>query len=771
MGSNRDEFSRDTIDRAAKRVGYRCSCPDCRIATVGPSDENDGKISSIGEAAHICAAAPGGPRYDQNMSSEERKSISNCIWLCKTHARLIDTDTTRYTVELLHEWKESAEAYASAELGHDTRSTTTSGTQALTDIPAAVDLIGRKDDVNEIKEKLKRHNIVCITAAGGVGKSAIAAVICNDYKCASRGKGSQFKYVAWITSTGMLRKDLCSIDIPAEITSVQDEVKFEIVYKWLKSPENTTLLVIDNVDKPFTSEEKRILNTVSGSTKIIITSRADLNDFCQYHLRDIDNRSAICLLYRHYLGRDASIDVLEKREDYSIANEIIGDFANNNALLIELISKMAFWENTELSELIAMLRENAMVMESELSIQTAHAESHGLDQEIDINLSLQEQIRRLYQLSGLTEKQREIMSFVTIFPVGTKVYHKVPNWCGFSKEDLQWLLRRGWIKKEADNYLVHPIVKKSVELQNIIDGYKFNVTKYDHLIRELINTEQYLPQYLDYSKYRDRAEIPKFFCNLLESEGYIGKLPFELCSCVSSLFYREGDFISAIRYSFKSLDIINTMYGDENPISADIYDNIGVMFFELYQLEKALEYLKKSLEIKEKIYSDNDLKMAPTYNNLAEVYDKLKEYEKSELYFEKAISVYVEWLGEENLSTANTYDNLANMLNDSRRYEEALMYHKKALAYYEKAYGFDHPEIATAYNNIGLTYHNLGDNTNARIYLEKSLAIRKRILSAKHPHLFITLSILLDVYSALGDEYAYTAANETLLTDFGFMME
>lgn len=112
MAGNRDDFTSDTIQRAAKRVGYLCSCPTCRVPTTGPSQDGPGRVSNIGEAAHICAAAPGGPRFDPNMTPEERKSIENCIWLCRTHARLIDTDSTKYTVELLGQWKKDAEAYA-----------------------------------------------------------------------------------------------------------------------------------------------------------------------------------------------------------------------------------------------------------------------------------------------------------------------------------------------------------------------------------------------------------------------------------------------------------------------------------------------------------------------------------------------------------------------------------------------------------------------------------------------------------------------------------
>ena len=105
---NRDDFSYKTKSMLAKRVGYLCSNPLCGCATVGPQ-RNGGGIISIGVAAHICAAAPNGPRYDAIMTPMERRSINNGIWLCQSCARLIDVESDRYTVSLLKKWKEVAE--------------------------------------------------------------------------------------------------------------------------------------------------------------------------------------------------------------------------------------------------------------------------------------------------------------------------------------------------------------------------------------------------------------------------------------------------------------------------------------------------------------------------------------------------------------------------------------------------------------------------------------------------------------------------------------
>lgn len=75
------------------------------------------KFSSIGKAAHIAAAAPGGARYDTSMTHAQRSCISNGIWLCANCADKIDRDAQRYSIGLLHDWKEQAENLALSELG------------------------------------------------------------------------------------------------------------------------------------------------------------------------------------------------------------------------------------------------------------------------------------------------------------------------------------------------------------------------------------------------------------------------------------------------------------------------------------------------------------------------------------------------------------------------------------------------------------------------------------------------------------------------------
>jgi hypothetical protein len=111
----RDDFDKDTKEVLARRVGAHCSNPKCKKLTSGPQVDPT-KALNIGVAAHITTASPNGPRFDPNLTAEERKSANNGIWLCQNCAKLVDNDTRRYPSDLLREWKIVAEAAALIEL-------------------------------------------------------------------------------------------------------------------------------------------------------------------------------------------------------------------------------------------------------------------------------------------------------------------------------------------------------------------------------------------------------------------------------------------------------------------------------------------------------------------------------------------------------------------------------------------------------------------------------------------------------------------------------
>lgn len=111
----RENFTSATKNIMSKRVAFKCSNPDCRKQTVGPNFIDD-KATIIGVAAHISAASVGGPRYNSDLTTEQRISLDNGIWLCQNCATLIDKDWEKYPPEILLDWKIKAEDEAYSDL-------------------------------------------------------------------------------------------------------------------------------------------------------------------------------------------------------------------------------------------------------------------------------------------------------------------------------------------------------------------------------------------------------------------------------------------------------------------------------------------------------------------------------------------------------------------------------------------------------------------------------------------------------------------------------
>ncbi|MGJ4949011.1 hypothetical protein [Bradyrhizobium sp. HKCCYLS20291] len=142
---------------------------------------------NIGVGAHITAAAPGGKRYAKSLTSEERRSPNNCIWLCQNCAKLIDSDETAFSTERLHDWKMRREVRQSELIlalpdsrSSAPRNSTAVEARQLVDYRRLPEtfyqrLVGRDSELNCLDEAWSdtRVNIISLVAEGGAGKSAL----------------------------------------------------------------------------------------------------------------------------------------------------------------------------------------------------------------------------------------------------------------------------------------------------------------------------------------------------------------------------------------------------------------------------------------------------------------------------------------------------------------------------------------------------------------------------------------------------------------------
>ncbi len=190
--ASRDEFTETVKGTLAWRVGGLCSNPDCMAPTKGPHSD-EAKVTNLGTASHIHAAAKNGPRYDESQSAEERSSPTNGIWLCVKHAKEVDADAARFPAELLIRWKAFAENAAALRLDSPTLA---SAAESL--LMAAEELLGvrqslpdgtwlERPELDEVRGLVAGNEPGAIALLGvpGSGKSAFLARL----GCSLRAEG------------------------------------------------------------------------------------------------------------------------------------------------------------------------------------------------------------------------------------------------------------------------------------------------------------------------------------------------------------------------------------------------------------------------------------------------------------------------------------------------------------------------------------------------------------------------------------------------------
>ncbi len=98
----RIEPTKETLRELYLKSGNQCAYPECMEVMINA----DGVF--VGQICHIEAANPGGERYNEYQTDDERRSFENLMLMCYKHHKITD-DTTKYTLEVLKDIKSKHE--------------------------------------------------------------------------------------------------------------------------------------------------------------------------------------------------------------------------------------------------------------------------------------------------------------------------------------------------------------------------------------------------------------------------------------------------------------------------------------------------------------------------------------------------------------------------------------------------------------------------------------------------------------------------------------
>ena len=383
---NRDDFSEKTTRILRERVGGKCSNPSCNRETCGPSDNPD-KSVILGDAAHIRAASPGGPRYDASMSVEERVHISNGIWLCKNCARLIDINEEAYSVEMLLKWKEEAERKQRAYLGHRIRMRDVVIDNKypiyLTETPPSVaeHYIDRPLLEQKIKENILANKHCLVTGIGGIGKTETvkkALYGIQDQECSESG----IRFLMWVTfSNNDLKESI--LDALPEYRIIEDkDTAWNECWRGLQQYRDKLLIIIGNIEERASDPELNRL--ASYPCRIAATSRKEsIYGMESIPVNVLPEKDCIRLFNLYYKG---------ERDHFSISEVL--RLIDYHTIMIDLLAKTANMEKWSVAELRRKLIDHGFDLSEE-----AVAGNH---EKLRNENKLIQQLKILFSLTSVT---------------------------------------------------------------------------------------------------------------------------------------------------------------------------------------------------------------------------------------------------------------------------------------------------------------------------------------------------------------------------------
>jgi len=189
-------------------------------------------------------------------------------------------------------------------------------------------------------------------------------------------------------------------------------------------------------------------------------------------------------------------------------------------------------------------------------------------------------------------------------------------------------------------------------------------------------------------------------------------------------FYKILLKIENLRKSEDSSDVLIAKYDSllqvvqehgYDSLAAVIYNDQGIIFYQMGSYSNALDCFVRALEFYEK---NNDIAgMGRLYNNLGVISFQAKNYKQALDFFSRSFEIYSRI--KDTASVVNIINNVGSVFERLKQFNKALLYHRLALriAVKNKLYN----SIYSSLNNMGVVFENTGRLDSALKYYLKAM--------------------------------------------------
>lgn len=710
--NKRDDFTSDTVTKLGKRVGFLCSNPDCRILTVGPNEVSD-RTTNIGKAAHITAASPNGPRYDPDLTSEQRKSIDNGIWLCGNCHDKVDADAVRYPAELLRQWKKDAEDAASNRLGKPVDTANKNARQFPLQARVSVSdgfLPNSRDAELAVLEKcLREEGKVFLWGFGGIGKSETAIKLALQLQ--SKDEVFLLHYQNSMHDTILKLNFEGYKHFPtADTFEANTEADYRQRMKMLHEGYRDSILIVDNFDvegKSFDElvSEAAYQDLCAGSYKLIFTTRYPVNR-PEWEIKPLTPE------YGMRLMRNLAPEIPATDAELMELIEAVDGHTLTIILMARTLSKS--WDDVSPAQMLDALK-NSRWKDLHSPDVLIHKDREKTQRRIEAHLTA------LFDLSRLSDDAKIVLACATLLPDGgmdaaTFRACLTPE----QKEAVNALEEGNWLTRKGGLLTIHPVMRQVCRISQ-----KPNDTVCGAFLEEL--WKQYDISDYNMPKKRQMAE-----CFAVATDSLESKDPWypihagHLFSCV-------GQNDSVYEYCQKAAALAEQYHPDDNVLLGTVWNDLGYAYNTRGNYQMGLAYHEKALHARIEALPSHDLDLIKSYENVGITHSRMGNHAAALELKLKACRLRQKSLPESHPDLIRTYDNIAieyDIMGDSKN---ALSNSQKALELHLRFHPNDELALSRYYDHIGSIFHHASDPRSALRYAQMALDIRLRLLPDGHP--------------------------------------
>ena len=576
--------------------------------------------------------------------------------------------------------------------------------------------LGREEELDELHTMFEENRHIFLYGIAGIGKSELAKAYAKQYR-------KQYTNILYMEYTGNLHQDIADMDFIDDPPEINEQERFRIHNRFLRSLKSDTLLIIDNFN--VTSTQDSCLSVVlKYRCRVLFTTRSQLSEYCSFQLKEMNDISTLFQL--------TSVFYSEAEEHRAIVEKII-ETVHYHTFAVELAAKLL--ENGILTpnQLFIKLQEEKASLHNEDKIK---AMKDGQSSKA----TYYNHIHTLFSLYSLSQKQQDIMCNMCFLPssgISARIFSK---WLKLSTlNDVNDLIETGFVQENIRHSIsLYPLIQEIAvsetrpsittchtlldSLQKICLMHGVKISYYKKLFQTVENIMQLIEkddisQYLLFLEnifpYMEKYHYQKGMTEIIQELKRLVKTDNHGTASDRALLLdyqatMETKPLKAIQLEKEALSQIKETTKDNAHLVSNLHANLGGLYRIQGQIESAREHMETGISLLEEyelLYTNDSI---PQISNYAALLAEIQEPERAISSLQKLARIIKEYNSDHCLDYAQIQESLGNIYLITANISQARTHFKKALKIYEDIWSDEPKLIEEKYQEIHELYPQVG---------------------------------------------------------------